>query len=70
MLGGCDRGTWHPSDSNAMNLRLQVVHPTDLAQGRGDSGSDGDAAAQAIDRARHDKVKALPAVDTKAGSSS
>lgn len=64
-LGGCDKsGEWHPMGANAMNLELEVVHPSDLVQGRGADGADGDSAAQAIDRLRHDKVKPLKAIDT------
>ena len=70
-LGGCSLidpnekpGAWQPMGANAMNLELQVAHPSDLAQGRGTTEADGDTAAQAVDRARHDKVKALMSVDT------
>ncbi len=55
-------GVWKPNGSNADNLALQVVHPTDLVLGRGSEFADGDTAAQAVDRLRRDKAK--PVVST------
>jgi hypothetical protein len=52
-------GTWQPMGANAMNLELQVAHPSDLAQGRGATYADGDTAAKAIDRMRQGKTKPL-----------
>lgn len=76
-LGGCaltdpyeKPGNWRPMDANALNLELQVAHPTDLAQGRGTEDSDGASAALAIDRLRQDKVKPLVDIDTSGASSS
>jgi type IV pilus biogenesis protein CpaD/CtpE len=73
-LGGCDSlsdksGEWHPMGANAMNLELEVARPSDLLQGRGADGSDGNTAAQAIDRLRHDKVKPIKSMDTLSTSS-
>ena len=75
-LGGCSLidpyekpGQWRPMGANAMNLELQVAHPSDLAQGRGTTEADGDTAAQAVDRALHDKAKALMSVDTLSSGS-
>ncbi len=73
-LGACNvfdpyekPGVWRPMGANDMNFALQVVRPGDLAEGRGAATADGDAAAQAIDRARHDKVKPLVNVTTQTG---
>jgi type IV pilus biogenesis protein CpaD/CtpE len=74
-LGGCNLidpfekpGVWQPMGANDMNFELQVARPGDLAQGRGTIDTDGDTAAQAVDRLRHDKVKPLVAVGTQSGS--
>jgi type IV pilus biogenesis protein CpaD/CtpE len=74
LVGGCNRidpfekpGVWQPMGANDMNFELQVARPGDLAEGRGTTDSDGDTAAQAVDRLRHDKVKPLVAVGTQSG---
>jgi type IV pilus biogenesis protein CpaD/CtpE len=71
-LGGCNMidpfkkpGVWQPMGANDINFELQVAHPEDLAQGRGTTDADGDTAAQAVDRLRHDKVTPLVVVGTQ-----
>jgi type IV pilus biogenesis protein CpaD/CtpE len=71
-LGGCNLidpykkpGVWQPMGANDVNFELQVARPGDLAQGRGTTDADGDTAAQAVDRLRHDKVKPLVATSTQ-----
>jgi len=66
-LGGCavidpfERpGVWRPIGANDVNRELQVARPTDLVQGRGTTDADGQTAAAAVDRLRHDRVKELP----------
>ena len=76
LLPGCDatdpykrEGMWHPMGANATNFAMQVARPSDLLIGRGSAGSDGDTAAQAVDRLRQNKVKPLPTVtSTTVGS--
>jgi type IV pilus biogenesis protein CpaD/CtpE len=70
VLAGCDRtdpylraGNWRPNGSNAANLRAMVAVPADLvtAAPAGPAGSaDGDLAAAAVNRLRHDQVRPLP----------
>jgi hypothetical protein len=66
-LGGCavidpfERpGMWRPIGANELNLELQAARPTDLVHGRGATDADGQTAAAAVDRLRHDRVKELP----------
>lgn len=68
LLGGCASvldphnrdGAWRPTGANEFNLRAMVARPSDLAQGLGEPGAEGQTAAQAIDRMRNDRVRALP----------
>jgi type IV pilus biogenesis protein CpaD/CtpE len=53
-------GMWRPNGANDVNLELQAARPADLLQGRGTTDSDGQTAAAAVDRLRHDRVKELP----------
>jgi type IV pilus biogenesis protein CpaD/CtpE len=53
-------GMWRPIGANELNLELQAARPTDLVQGRGTTDADGQTAAAAVDRLRHDRVKELP----------
>jgi type IV pilus biogenesis protein CpaD/CtpE len=69
LFGDQSSGQWHPMGANAMNLELEVVHPSDLVEGRGAVGSDGDTATQAIERLRQDKVRKLLSIDTQSASS-
>jgi hypothetical protein len=67
-LGGCAgladpyqrEGTWHPTQINDENLRLMVVNPVDLQQGRAATDSLGATSALAVARYRSDNVKTLP----------
>ncbi len=67
LLAGCEaidpttrEGMWHPNGANDTNLRAMVAVPADLVRGRTPEGGDGQQAAAALDRARHDKVRPLP----------
>jgi type IV pilus biogenesis protein CpaD/CtpE len=66
LLSGCDMlvsyqesVSWHPTGSLERNLATEVVNPADLTHGQDVGKSDGLAAVAAIDRLRHDHVKAL-----------
>jgi hypothetical protein len=66
-LSGCaDIGSfsrpyaWTLTGSNAANLAVMAEVPADLAQGRGEPGADGVAAAAAVARLRADRVRPLP----------
>ena len=59
-------GLWQPSHVNRANLAEMVANPSDLVRGTGTTGSDGQIAANAVDRLRNDKVKKLPAADIAA----
>jgi hypothetical protein len=43
-------GTWHPDGANAANIAAMAADPEDLRHGRGEPGSVGRLAVQAIDR--------------------
>jgi type IV pilus biogenesis protein CpaD/CtpE len=70
LLAGCNGdpldapGTWRAGDSNAANLSFAVIDKQDLIRGQPDGGSDGQAAAQAIDRFRRDKLRPLSSSPT------
>jgi type IV pilus biogenesis protein CpaD/CtpE len=75
LLSGCNNletyqnnTSWHPTGANATNLAAQVVNPVDLTHGQATGGSDGLAAAAAVDRLRHDHVKPLPDSDSITGA--
>lgn len=55
--------TWHPIGANESNLATMVADPTDLARGRGTNAMDGQIAAAAVDRLRHDRVKPLSGIN-------
>jgi type IV pilus biogenesis protein CpaD/CtpE len=66
VLSGCAQtdpfqrpGIWRPMGANEMDFELQVARAADMVKGRGTDEADGDSAAAAIDRMRHDKVKPL-----------
>ena len=67
-LAGCDtltdpyyrEGLWRPTGANDFNLRVMAAQPRDIASGQGEPGSDGQAAADAVDRLRNDRVRPLP----------
>jgi type IV pilus biogenesis protein CpaD/CtpE len=61
-------GVWRPTGANQANLAAMVVHPADLARGRGTAGADGHLAAAAVDRLRHDGVKPLSGSSSAAPS--
>lgn len=54
-------GAWRPTGANEHNLRAMLVEPRDAVQGRGTSGAEGQRAAEAVERLRTDRVRALPA---------
>lgn len=54
-------GTWRPSGANEHNLRAMLVEPRDIVEGRGEHGAEGQRAAEAVERLRTDRVRALPA---------
>ena len=65
-LAGCDRvdpytrpGNWRPNGANDANLRAMVAVPADLAVATPASPADGQLAATAVDRLRHDAVRPL-----------
>ncbi len=51
---------WNATGVNDANLVVQVADPSDLVQGRGTPGADGELATAAVARLRHDQVKSLP----------
>ncbi len=51
---------WRPNQANDTNLRAMVAVPADLALGVPETDGDGQQAARALDRERHDKTKPLP----------
>ncbi len=53
-------GMWRPRGSNEGNLAAMVADPHDLQVGKSSPTTDALLAAAAVDRLRHDKVKALP----------
>lgn len=55
-------GTWRPTGANDYNLRVMLAQPRDIVVGTGDRGAEGQAAADAVDRLRTDRVRALPTV--------
>lgn len=57
-------GLWRPSGANADNLAAMVDVPSDLVRGAGRPGAGADVPVDAIDRYRHDRVRALPTVAT------
>jgi hypothetical protein len=57
-------GTWDATQSNRVNIITQTANWRDVESGHGDPGADGDEAARAVDRLRHDKVKKLPDIET------
>lgn len=56
-------GSWRPSGVNDFNLRVMVANPREIVVGTGDAGSDGQAAADAVDRLRTDRVRPLPVIN-------
>lgn len=50
---------WHPAGANQANLAAMVADPHDLARGRSDQETDGQAAVLAIEHVREDKPKRL-----------
>lgn len=70
LLAGCNTdpldqpGTWRAGDTNAFNMAVAVVDRNDLVIGQPDGGADGQAAAQAIDRFRHDRLRPLNSAAT------
>jgi hypothetical protein len=68
-LAGCTmpyerEHAWTPSQANKANLAAQAADWRDLARGHGLSEADGEEAARAVDRLRHDKVKHLTDIET------
>jgi hypothetical protein len=66
-LAGCNQidpytrpGNWRPNGANDANLRAMVAVPADLAVATPASPADGQLAATAVDRLRHDAVRPLP----------
>lgn len=67
-LAGCDiltdpyhrEGSWRPTGANDFNLRVMAAQPRDIIMGTGEPGSDGQAAADAVERLRTDRVRSLP----------
>jgi hypothetical protein len=53
-------GNWRPNGANDANLRAMVAVPADLVVATPASPADGQQAAAAVDRLRHDTVRALP----------
>jgi hypothetical protein len=53
-------GLWTPAHSNRADLVMQAANPSDLTFGKGQSGSDGQLDAAAVERLRIGKVKKLP----------
>jgi len=53
-------GLWLPAHSNRADLVMQAANPSDLTFGKGQSGSDGQLDAAAVERLRVGKVKKLP----------
>jgi hypothetical protein len=68
MLAGCDiltdpyhrEGSWRPTGANDFNLRVMAAQPREIIMGTGEAGADGQAAADAVDRLRTDRVRSLP----------
>ena len=70
LIGGCSQtdplykaGAWNPSGVNDSNLAAQVADPEDLVHGQGREDSDGQQAADAVDRLRRGTLKAFPTTD-------
>ena len=66
-LAGCNQtdpymreGNWRPNGANDANLRAMVAVPADLVAATPATPADGQQAATAIDRLRHDTVRPLP----------
>jgi hypothetical protein len=53
-------GLWVPAHSNRADLVMQAANPSDLTFGKGQSGSDGQLDAVAVERLRIGKPKKLP----------
>lgn len=83
LLGGCNLapdqrpGMWQATGVNERNIQSMLADPADYYRGRESAGTDGNSAAQAIERYRTDKVKPLrqaseksfePGGDTSASS--
>jgi len=78
LLGGCAgledpyrrAGTYAPTGINDDNLRLMVVNPVDLQQGKGPPDTTGTSAVAAVVRYRTDNIKQLPdsTISSVAGS--
>lgn len=70
LLAGCNEDpyhwpyTWDAPQANRLNIIAHTADWHDVIQGHGDPGADGDEAARAVDRLRHDKVKKLPDIET------
>jgi hypothetical protein len=56
-------GNWRPTGANDFNLRVMAAQPRDIAAGSAEAGSDGQAAADAVDRLRTDRVRPLPVMN-------
>lgn len=66
LAGGCSLtdpyqrpGSWRPLGVNDANLAVMVVNKSDLQQGTPGGLADGQLAAAAVERLRHDRVKPL-----------
>jgi hypothetical protein len=66
-LAGCNQidpyqreGVWRPNGANDANLRAMVAVPSDLVAATPARPADGELAAAAVDRLRHDRVHPLP----------
>jgi hypothetical protein len=67
-LAGCNTltdpyyadGNWRPTGANDFNLRVMAAQPREIISGQGEAGADGQAAADAVDRLRTDRVRPLP----------
>jgi hypothetical protein len=67
-LAGCDvltdpynrEGNWRPTGANDFNLRVMAAQPREIITGTSEPGADGQAAADAVDRQRTDRVRSLP----------
>jgi hypothetical protein len=66
-LGGCNHtdpylrdSNWRPNGTNAANLRAMVAVPANLITATQTGPADGNLAAAALNRLRHDQVRPLP----------
>ncbi len=53
-------GSWRPSGANEHNLRVMLAEPREIVRGTGEAGADGQAAVDAVERLRTNRVRPLP----------